>query len=114
MGKGLIYKCKKCGKEYFVSYGIGYAFHMDYEEIENDIKAGKQGEEWKAIFENEKYIAEPYDPLKFFIYIFMLSIYLMIWFLKALFWIPLILLGLIFDDGGPGPGCWQMKNYRNK
>ena len=30
----------------------------------------------------------------------------MIWFIKAIFWIPLIMLGLIFDDGGPGPGMW--------
>ena len=44
--------------------------------------------------------------LKLFVYIFMFPIYLMIWFVKAVFWIPLILLGLIFDDGGPGPGCW--------
>gem|GEM_PF-4533240 len=42
--------------------------------------------------------------LKLFGYIFLLPFYLMIWFFKAIFWIPLILLGLIFDDGGPGPG----------
>ena len=46
------------------------------------------------------------NMLKLFVYIFMLPFYLMIWFIKAIFWIPLILLGLIFDDGGPGPGRW--------
>lgn len=43
---------------------------------------------------------------KLFGELFILPFRIMGWFLKAVFWIPLILLGLIFDDGGPGPGCW--------
>ncbi len=37
--------------------------------------------------------------------IFLFPFKLMIWCVKALFWVPLILIGLIFDDG-PGPGWW--------
>ena len=44
--------------------------------------------------------------LKLFGYIFMLPFYVMMLFFKLIFWVPLILLGLIFDDGGPGPGSW--------
>ena len=42
--------------------------------------------------------------LRLFAYIFMLPFYIMIFVIKAMFWIPLCLLGLIFDDGlGPRP-----------
>ena len=44
--------------------------------------------------------------LKLIGYMFMLPIYLMIWFLKLVFWVPIILLGIIFDDGGHGLGYW--------
>lgn len=44
--------------------------------------------------------------LKLLVYLFMFPIYVMIWVIKAIFWIPLVLLGLICDDGGSGPGWW--------
>lgn len=39
---------------------------------------------------------------KLFFELFILPIRIMGWFIKAIFWIPLLLLGFIFDDG-PGP-----------
>ena len=42
--------------------------------------------------------------LKLLVDIFLLPFRLIGWFIKAVFWIPLILLGFIFDDGGPGAG----------
>ena len=40
---------------------------------------------------------------KFFFEIFILPSRIMVWCIKAVFWIPLLLLGFIFDDGlGPG------------
>lgn len=52
--------------------------------------------------------------LKLFAYIFMLPFYIMIFVIKAMFWIPLCLLGLIFDDG-PGPRPPRQENaFYNK
>ena len=39
---------------------------------------------------------------KLFFELFILPLRIMGWFIKAIFWIPLHLLGFIFDDG-PGP-----------
>lgn len=41
--------------------------------------------------------------LKLFFELMIFPFRLTIWFIKAMFWIPLILLGLILDDG---PGMW--------
>ena len=39
---------------------------------------------------------------KLFFELFILPIRIMGWFIKVIFWIPLLLRGFIFDDG-PGP-----------
>ena len=44
--------------------------------------------------------------LEFMIKLIFFPIIMMIWLLKLVFWVPVVILGLIFDDGGPGPGRW--------
>lgn len=48
MGAGYGYFCEKCGKDFFVSWGIGFLYPMVYKKILEDIKSGKYGEEMKA------------------------------------------------------------------
>jgi len=44
--------------------------------------------------------------IKLFVNLILLPFKMMIWVLKAVFWIPLFILGFIFDDGGPGSWYW--------
>ncbi len=46
------------------------------------------------------------NMLEFMIKLIFFPIIMMIWLLKLVFWVPVVILGLIFDDGGPGPGRW--------
>lgn len=48
MGAGSGYFCEKCGKEFSVSWGLGFLYPMVYKELLEDIKSGKYGEEMKA------------------------------------------------------------------
>ncbi|MCR5596458.1 MAG: hypothetical protein K6G12_11460 [Lachnospiraceae bacterium] len=54
MGSGLQYRCSKCKKEYYVSWGTGFLFPQAYRKTIHDIKTGKYGAEWKdMICENK-------------------------------------------------------------
>ena len=55
MGRGKSYKCSKCGKEYSASWGCGYMFPLEYEELIKAIKKGKYGEEWKEVLLSDEY-----------------------------------------------------------
>ena len=56
MGKGYLFKCKKCGEEYNVMTGIGFLFYEDYKRVAEDIKKGKYGEKWQKIMKDTSHI----------------------------------------------------------
>ena len=49
MGMGKIFKCENCGESFITMMGIGMNFPFEYQEIVNDIKNGKYGEEFKDL-----------------------------------------------------------------
>ena len=49
MGRGLSYRCSKCGKTYYANTGIGFMFPEVYKETHSDVKSGKYGEDWKEL-----------------------------------------------------------------
>lgn len=51
MGKGFMSECMKCHLTFEGYYGAGLLYPQKYEEIMEDIKSGKLGEEIKKIFE---------------------------------------------------------------
>ena len=55
MGRGKSYKCSKCGKEYSASWGCGYMFTLEYDELIEAIKKGKYGEAWKELLLSDEY-----------------------------------------------------------
>lgn len=48
MGAGYEYFCEKCGKHFPVYLGRGFMYPIVYEELLEDIKSGKYGEEMKT------------------------------------------------------------------
>ncbi len=57
MGMGRSFTCRKCGKEYDVFWGIGFRFPLIYEELLEDIKNGKYGQEWKDLVLRGEHVA---------------------------------------------------------
>ena len=57
MGSGKAYKCSKCGKKYYALTGIGFMFPTVYENVMDDIKNGKYGQERKELASKEKNVA---------------------------------------------------------
>lgn len=51
MGRGLAYKCSKCGKEYSAFIGMGYMFPTEYCEVFHDMKNGKYGPDMQEAIE---------------------------------------------------------------
>lgn len=51
MGRGLCYKCSKCGKEYRAFIGVGFMYPTVYSEVFHDMKNGKYGQEMKEAVE---------------------------------------------------------------
>ena len=56
MGDGFKFKCTECGKEYWVSWGIGFNFPRDYIKCLLAVKKGKYGSEWKELYLNNQYV----------------------------------------------------------
>ena len=57
MGEGYGFTCQKCGKNYEVLLGIGFAFPFVYEETVKKIQKGKYGAKAKKLFQNEPFAA---------------------------------------------------------
>ena len=57
MGDGFKFKCTECGKEYWVSWGIGFNFPRDYIKCLLAVKKGKYGSEWKELYLNNQNVA---------------------------------------------------------
>ena len=57
MGTGKVFKFRKCGTEYNIMTGVGFAFPSIYRETIEDIKTGKYGEELRDLFENDPGLA---------------------------------------------------------
>ena len=52
MGRGYVYKCKKCQNEYTVGFGAGFMYPEEYQSMLKDIASGKYGEEWNDALTN--------------------------------------------------------------
>lgn len=57
MGKGYRLTCSNCGGEYEVLLGVGFGFPSVYEELVEDIEAGRYGEEWREIAAETEHFA---------------------------------------------------------
>ena len=57
MGDGARYKCSQCGEEYMVCTGRGFLFPMQFEEIQEAVRNGKYGQEWKNLVCSGKYVS---------------------------------------------------------
>ena len=64
MGSGFRFKCNNCGGEYTVLLGVGFAFPSEYEKVNEDVKHGEYGEEWKTLINSEEFIQA--DAEKYF------------------------------------------------
>ena len=49
MGRGIGFKCSKCGHKYSYGTGVGFLFPMVYEELLASVKEGKYGDNWKEL-----------------------------------------------------------------
>ena len=56
MGVGYSFTCSKCGKQYDASWGSGYMFPVEYEEIMKAIRAGEYGTEWQKLEAENDYV----------------------------------------------------------
>lgn len=57
MGYEYTYTCKKCGHEYFASFGVGMLYSKKYAEVVQAARDGKYGEEWKVLMNSCKDMA---------------------------------------------------------
>ena len=57
MGSGMLYTCEKCGSSHSLALGIGFSFPRVCQQIMDDIRWGKFGEEWKTLVEANALVA---------------------------------------------------------
>ena len=57
MGTGYVFRCKDCGKEYGMSFGLGFGYSDECQKLRQAALSGELGDEWRRIMsENEYYI----------------------------------------------------------
>ena len=59
MGRGYVFRCNDCGKEYQLNLGIGFGYSNECRNLRQAALKWEFGDEWKQIMsENEYYIIE--------------------------------------------------------
>lgn len=57
MGRGIMFTCVECGASNTAEIGFGYMYPIEYEEVKNEIIAGKYGDEWKKLYQQNENVA---------------------------------------------------------
>lgn len=56
MGSGKTLRCKKCKRRYTVFSGVGMSFPLKFMEIQQKVRDGEYGSEWKELIRSGDYI----------------------------------------------------------